>query len=131
MNAVVRRWVRALMLLGGLVLGGAGPLWGQQEARVLGRVTDGVGNPVAEARVTLVPEGATAAGQETVSGQTGGFQFAGVAPGTYTLRATRAGFTLQERRVTVRAGQVVSQVVRLQRGRAAREVSSALRPIGR
>jgi protocatechuate 3,4-dioxygenase beta subunit len=120
-----------LGVVAALVLGGAGPLWGQEDARVLGRVTDGVGNPVAEARVTLVPEGAAAAGQETVSGQTGGFQFAGVAPGTYTLRATRAGYTVQERRVTVRPGQVTSHVVRLQRGRAAREVANALRPIGR
>ncbi|HEX6042778.1 carboxypeptidase-like regulatory domain-containing protein [Longimicrobium sp.] len=128
--AVVRRGLRVLGVVAGLVLGGAGPLWGQ-DARVLGRVTDGVGNPVAEARVTLVPQGAAEGARETVSGNTGGFQFAGVAPGTYTLRATRDGYTVQERRVTVRPGQVTSQVVRLQRGRAARDVSNALRPIGR
>lgn len=128
--AVVTRGMRVLGVVAALVLGGAGPLWGQ-DARVLGRVTDGVGNPVAEARVTLVPHDPAAARQETVSGQTGGFQFARVAPGTYTLRATRAGYTVQERRVTVRAGQVISHVVRLQRGRAAREVANALRPVGR
>lgn len=128
--AAVRRGMRGVVMLAGLVLGGAAPLWGQGDARVLGRVTDGVGNPVAEARVTLVPEGAEG-GQETVSGQTGGFQFAGVAPGTYTLRATRDGYTVQERRITVRPGQVLSHVVRLQRGRATREVSSARRPLGR
>jgi hypothetical protein len=116
--AFVRRGMGALALLGGLVLGGAGPLEGQQAARVLGRVTDGVGNPVAEARVALVPAGATEPRHETVSGQTGGFQFAGVQPGTYTLRAARGGYSVGERRVTVRAGQVVSQVVRLQPGRA-------------
>jgi hypothetical protein len=94
-------------------------------ARVLGRVTDGVGNPVAEARVALVAQGAQAPAHETVSGQTGGFQFGEVAPGTYTLRATRDGYTVQERRVTVRPGQVVSQVVRLLRGRADRQVASS------
>lgn len=129
--AVVRRMTRVLGVVAGLVLGGAGPLWGQ-DARVLGRVTDGVGNPVVEARVTLVPQGAAEGARETVSGNTGGFQFAGVAPGTYTLRATRDGYTVQERRVTVRPGQeVTSHVVRLQRGRAPREGSNALRPIGR
>ena len=125
--AVVRRGARVVAMVAGLALGGAAPLWGQGEARVLGRVTDGVGNAVAEARVTLVPEGG-AGGRETVTGQTGGFQFAGVAPGTYTLRATRDGYTVRERRITVRPGQVLSHVVRLQRGRAAREVSSAYRP---
>lgn len=121
--AFVRGRLGMLALLGGMVLGGAVPLEGQQ-ARVLGRVTDGVGNPVAEARVTLVPEGAAEARHETVSGQTGGFQFAGVEPGTYTLRATRDGYVVRERRITVRPGQVVSQVVRLQPGRASKVVST-------
>lgn len=117
-DAFVRRGMGTLALLGGLVLGSVAPLEGQQAARVLGRVTDGLGRPVAEARVTLVPQGAAQPRHETASGQTGGFQFAGVQPGTYTLRATRRGYSVGERRVTVRAGQVVSQVVRLQRGRA-------------
>ncbi len=125
-----RRGMGVLALLGGLVLGGAGPLEEQQAARVLGRVTDAVGNPVAEARVTLVPQGAAAPRHETVSGVTGGFGFAGVQPGTYTLRATRGGFSVGERRVTVRAGQVVSQVVRLQPGRASR-VARTERTAGR
>jgi hypothetical protein len=130
--AFVRRGMGVLALLGGMALGGAGPLEGQQAARVLGRVTDGVGNAVAEARVALVPEGATDPRHETVSGQTGGFQFAGVEPGTYTLRATRDGYGAQERRITVRPGQVVSQVVRLQPGRRAdRRVAGTGRTQGR
>ncbi|HST57379.1 MAG TPA: carboxypeptidase-like regulatory domain-containing protein [Longimicrobium sp.] len=128
--AVVVRGMRMLaLLLGVAVLAGAAPAEGQA-ARVLGRVTDGVGNPVAEARVTLVAQGAGAATHETVSGPTGGFQFAGVAPGVYTLRATRDGVGVQERRVTVRAGQVVSQIVRLLPGRAALQVVSAVRSSG-
>ena len=129
--AFVRRGMGVLALLGGMALGGAEPLEGQQAARVLGRVTDGVGNAVAEARVSLVPEGATDPRHETVSGQTGGFQFAGVEPGRYTLRATRDGYGVQERRITVRPGQVVSQVVRLQAGRGTQRVVGAGRTNGR
>ncbi len=129
--AFVRRGMGVLALLGGMALGGAEPLGGQQAARVVGRVTDGVGNAVAEARVALVPAGATDARHETVSGQTGGFQFAGVQPGTYTLRATRDGYGVQERRITVRPGQVVSQVVRLQRGRRVGRGMGGGRTLGR
>ena len=101
-----------------------------QDARVLGRVTDGVGNPVANAAITLVAEGGGAAAQSTVSGQTGGFQFQAVPPGTYTLRAERNGYGVREQRITVRAGRVVTPVVRLsgsgraQRGMVAARTSS-------
>jgi Carboxypeptidase regulatory-like domain len=133
-HAVVRRmrsgtrWMGVMLalLLGVAALAGAGPAGGQA-ARVLGRVTDGVGRPVAEARVALVPDGAAAPAHETVSGSTGGFQFAGVAPGSYTLRAARDGFGLREQRVTVAPGQVVSQVVRLQPGRAAAPIAANAR----
>lgn len=128
MAVVVRRMRTLALLLGVAALAGATPAEGQA-ARVLGRVTDGVGNAVAEARVTLLAEGGAAA-HETVSGATGGFQFGGVAPGVYTLRATRDGFGVQERRVTVRPGQVVSQVVRLLPGRAARQGASTVRSAG-
>jgi hypothetical protein len=84
-----------------------------QDARVLGRVTDGVGNPVANAAVTLVADSGGAAAQTAVSGPTGGFQFQAVAPGTYTLRAQREGFAVREQRITVRPGRVVTPVVRL------------------
>jgi hypothetical protein len=128
--AVVVRRVRVLaLLLGVAVLAGAAPVEGQA-ARVLGRITDGVGNPVPQARVALVAEGAQAPAHETVSGQTGGFQFAGVVAGTYVLRATRDGYGMQERRITVRPGEVVSQVVRLRTGRAAGQVVSAVRSSG-
>jgi hypothetical protein len=97
-----------------------------QEARVLGRVTDGVGNGLAEARVTLVPDDSGSARQETVSGRSGGFQFDVVAPGTYTLRAERDGYTVREQRITVRPGRVVTPVVRLVgAGRTARASAPA------
>lgn len=99
------------MVLAAGLAGNAGTL-ATQDARVLGRVTDGVGNPVAHATVTLVGEDGAAV-QATTSGASGGFQFSGVAPGTYTLRAVREGFAVREQRVTVRAGRVATPVVRL------------------
>jgi hypothetical protein len=126
-HAVVVRGMRMLALLLGVAALAAGAPAGGQAARVLGRVTDGVGNPVAQARVTLLPLDADTRAHETVSGSTGGFQFGDVAPGTYTLRAAREGFAVRERRITVRPGQVVSQVVRLRSGRAERGMESAAR----
>lgn len=103
--------VRRLLGMAMVLAGNAGTL-AAQDARVLGRVTDGVGNPVAQATVTLMGEGGAAV-QATTSGASGGFQFSRVAPGTYTLRAVRAGFAVREQRVTVRAGRVATPVVRL------------------
>jgi protocatechuate 3,4-dioxygenase beta subunit len=119
----VRRLLGMAMVLAAGLAGSAGRL-AAQDARVLGRVTDGVGNPVAQASVTLVGENGAAA-QATTSGPSGGFQFQAVAPGTYTLRAVREGFAVREQRITVRAGRVATPVVRLstaermQRGRVA------------
>jgi protocatechuate 3,4-dioxygenase beta subunit len=122
-----RRLLGMAMVLAAGLVGSAGTL-AAQDARVLGRVTDGVGNPVAQASVTLVGENGAAA-QATTSGASGGFQFQGVAPGTYTLRAEREGFAVREQRVTVRAGRVATPVVRLSTaGRAQREMVAARMP---
>jgi protocatechuate 3,4-dioxygenase beta subunit len=107
----VRRVLGMAMVLAAGMVGSAGSL-AAQDARVLGRVTDGVGNPVAQATVTLVGDDG-AAGKATTSGASGGFQFEGVAPGIYTLRAAREGFAVREQRITVRPGRVVTPVVRL------------------
>lgn len=102
-------------VLGAVLVAVAGMADGMaaQEARVLGRVTDGIGNPVPNAAVTLVADSGGTGPQRTVSGQTGGFQFQPVAPGTYTLRAEREGYAVREQRITVRPGRVVTPVVRL------------------
>jgi protocatechuate 3,4-dioxygenase beta subunit len=107
-----RRVLGMLMVVAAGVVGSAGRL-AAQDARVLGRVTDGIGNPVAQATLTLVRDDDGAASQATTSGQSGGFQFQGVAPGTYTLRAVRDGYAVREQRITVRAGRVATPVVRL------------------
>lgn len=126
MNGARRLLGMVLVLAAGMV-GSAGTL-SAQDARVLGRVTDGVGNPVAQATVTLVGEDGAAA-QATTSGPSGGFQFRGVTPGTYTLRAVRDGFAVREQRVTVRAGQVATPLVRLNTaGRTQRGVVAVRTP---
>ncbi|HEU0015121.1 MAG TPA: carboxypeptidase-like regulatory domain-containing protein [Longimicrobium sp.] len=92
-----------------------------QAARVLGRVTDGVGNPVVGATVTLVPVDSGRAPVTTATGPTGGFEFAAVPPGAYRLRAEGDGYAVREQTVMVEPGRVTSTVVRLQgsrRGRA-------------
>lgn len=120
---IVRRTLGMVLVA---VLGMAQEL-AAQDARVLGRVTDGVGNPVANAAITLVADGGAA--QSTVSGATGGFQFQAVPAGTYTLRAQRDGYGVREQRITVRAGRVVTPVVRLSgSGRAQRGMVAARAP---
>ncbi|WP_420126788.1 carboxypeptidase-like regulatory domain-containing protein [Longimicrobium sp.] len=122
-----RRLLGMLLVLAAGLVGSVGTL-AAQDARVLGRVTDGVGNPVAQATVTLVGEDGAAA-QATTSGPSGGFQFQGVAPGTYTLRAVRDGFEVREQRVTVHAGRVATPLVRLNTaGRTQRGVVAVRMP---
>lgn len=86
-----------------------------QDGRVLGRVTDGAGNAIAGAVVTMADSGG--APRTTATGSTGGFQFDGVPAGEYTLRVAGEGFAPRERRVVVRPGRPTTTVVRLTRGR--------------
>jgi protocatechuate 3,4-dioxygenase beta subunit len=125
----VRRLLGMAMVLAAGMLGSAGTL-AAQDARVLGRVTDGVGNPVAQATVTLVGADGSA-GKATTSGASGGFQFEGVAPGVYTLRAAREGFAVREQRITVRPGRVVTPVVRLPTAGRSQRGMVATRATGR
>lgn len=98
-----------------------------QSARVLGRVTDGAGNSVSGVRVTVqAPDGTQRA---TTTGQGGGFEFAGLPAGTYTLRAEGAPRVgTREQRITLSAGAVASPVVRLLRGSPERSAGHGERP---
>lgn len=122
--AWIRRVVRGspiLLMLGMLF---AAPSAAQEPGRVVGRITDGAGNPVRGATLVLVSD-ADSSKASTTSGETGGFEFARVAAGTYTLRTERPGFASRTTRLTVAAGERETVIARL---RPARRVPvSALR----
>ncbi|HEX8395256.1 MAG TPA: carboxypeptidase-like regulatory domain-containing protein [Longimicrobium sp.] len=106
----IRAAFRPLLLAAALAAAAANPLAAQ--ARVLGRVTDGAGNAVAGASVTVAAADGTE--RTTTTGPGGGFQFADLPAGTYTLRAERGSAgQARERSITLAAGQVASPVVRL------------------
>src|SRR5437763_16643395 len=84
-----------------------------QTGRVVGRVTDAAGNPVPDARVTLVPADGALPQQVATTGETGGFEFSGVPAGPYTVRASRAGFRDRELRVELRPGELETVIARL------------------
>ncbi len=85
-----------------------------QNGRVIGRVTDGVGNAVPAAQVVLVAaDSAGAVRKETVTGETGGFEFARLTPGRYTVRVERAGYRVREMEVHLPPGGRETLIARL------------------
>ncbi len=99
-----------LALLATLLHAGVGVA--QEPSRIVGRVTDGAGNPVRGARVVLVGPDSSTAAREVQTGETGGFEFAEVRAGTYTLRAEHAGRS-REQRITVTPGERRTVIARL------------------
>jgi len=57
-----------------------------------GHVKDTVGDPIVEARVEVVT-GPAGSGHFDLTGEEGGYEIADVQPGTYSLRASRPGYT--------------------------------------
>lgn len=111
-----------VLLLAGALLAGepaAAQDAAREPARVVGRVTDGAGNPVKGASLELVAD-ADGSRATASSGETGGFEFPRVAAGTYTLRAERAGFAAGSTRVTVAPGERHTVIARLRPGRPER-----------
>ncbi len=88
-------WVTEPVSLPGLVIEVVGTL-----DRVLGRLTDGEGNAVPAAQVTLT---STATGQTlgALTNATGYFLFPSVEPGSYQIRASVPGFPTAVEEVTV------------------------------
>ena len=83
------------------------------QARLLGRVTDAVGRPAAGVEVVLVHQVGDSVTRVSVeAGETGGFQFDDVAPGTYRIRAA-AGAATAERELTVADGDRRTVILRL------------------
>jgi protocatechuate 3,4-dioxygenase beta subunit len=119
------RWVGAAMGMALLVL--ARPA-AAQAGRVLGRVTDGIGNPVAHAQVTLVAADSARAARTAVTGETGGFEFGAVPPGRYTVRAAAPGFRDRELRVELQPAEVETVIARLITVRGVPRPASERRP---
>jgi len=84
-----------------------------QAGRVIGRVTDGVGNAVPSAEVVLVTPDSTAVARKETTGETGGFEFARVQPGQYTLHVRRAGYRPREIPVQLAPGGRETLIARL------------------
>ncbi len=106
----------AMLMLAGTMLGA------QEHARVVGRVTDGAGNPVRGAVLELVSE-ADGAKATASSGETGGFEFARLPAGVYILRAVREGLGDRTTRVTVAAGERRTVIARLRAARPQRKTA--------
>ena len=124
----IGRWSAAAVLLG--LLATAGPA-AAQAGRVVGRVTDAAGRPVRGASVVLVAaDSAAAPVRREVTGETGGFDFAAVQPGVYTLRASGAGYRERVLRVELAPAELESVIARLPQARQANalEEPRRLRP---
>ena len=83
---------------------------------VVGNVTDPSGLAVPGASVTLTNI-TTTLSRDTVTDGVGGYNFAAVQPGTYTIKITQQGFaTLQQTNINVTADSIVRQDVTLKMG---------------
>ena len=119
-------WRAAAVVLG--LLATAGPA-AAQAGRVVGRVTDATGRPVRGASVVLVAaDSASAPARREVTGETGGFDFARVQPGVYTLRASGAGYREQVLRVELAPAELESVIARLPQARPANALAEERRP---
>ncbi len=97
------------------------------DAVLAGRVTDGAGDPVADAHVALV---GTARG--TATDAAGRFAMDALPPGAYTVRATAVGYAAATRRVTLVAGDTTAVALTLAAVRLALpavEVNAAARDL--
>lgn len=89
----------------------------QDTGRIVGRVTDLAGNPVAGAAVAARPADPGGQGRTTRTGDTGGFQLTGLPPGRYAVRAERDGLAPAEQAVELEQGERESVILRLRAAR--------------
>jgi protocatechuate 3,4-dioxygenase beta subunit len=123
-------WIGARRMAAGALLGllaTAVPA-AAQAGRVVGRVTDAAGKPVHGASVVLARADSTAAERREATGETGGFDFSGVQPGVYLLRASGAGFRERVVRVELAPAELESVIARLPLARPAAALAGEPRP---
>lgn len=89
----------------------------QDTGRIVGRVTDHAGNPVAGAAVVARHADAGVPGRATRTGDTGGFQLTGLPAGRYAVRAERDGLAPAEQAVELEQGEREAVIFRLRPAR--------------
>jgi len=111
------RW-RTLAALPFLLISAQTALYGQtQKASINGQVVDASKAAVQGARVVVTPGGAVATTNES-----GDFTVTGLAPGTYSVAITAAGYGVFTQSVALTAGQTESLAATLQVGSANQQV---------
>lgn len=133
--SIYRLWISRLILVGGdmrrlsqlAILGlislCGSIVWGQATTSLRGTVTDPSGSAIHGARVTLV-NSATSFSRETQTGTDGGYLFAEVIPGTYTLTVEAQGFSrYQEAGVVLQVQLPATANVRMKVGSISETVS--------
>jgi hypothetical protein len=78
-----------------------------KSASVSGIIVDKDGAVIANAKITLTQNGSVTP-REAISGGDGSFIFADVAPGSYQLSCTAAGFAPQQRSGVLHAGEAIA-----------------------
>ena len=102
----------------------------EREGRIVGRVTDFAGNAVAGASVVLARADSARPARTAKSGETGGFEFASLAPGSYTVVAHVPGQAAAPVRVEVVAGRRRTVIARLSASQARPRLVEEHRPRG-
>jgi Carboxypeptidase regulatory-like domain len=98
-------------------------------ATISGTVLDGAGAVVVGARITLT-RAADSTKEDVVSGDTGQFLFANLAPGDFELKVSATGFNAQTTSVALRSGQVYfAPTVTLTLAKTATEIHVSASPI--
>lgn len=102
-----RRFSLCVVLIGVATLA-----WTQPSAGVGGQVIDASGTGVPEAMISLTSVASRSASQVASDGH-GNYAFTNLQPGLYTLRASKPGFDVYERNVTLQAGQTLAAGISL------------------
>ncbi len=84
----------------------------QATARISGQVLDPSGTPVPEAAITLTNTATHTASQIT-SDANGNYTLMDLAPGTYSLRASKPGFESYDHSIVLQAGQTLTASINL------------------